>query len=207
MAIRAALFDMDGTIWESPVDWMQVRQAIGVPPEARTIISYLSTVSPEERARGMAVLERYEASGVEAGCAMPGANELVAFLRSRGVPTALVTNNSRASASATLDRIGCRFDRVFTREDGALKPDPEALLAPLRALGFSPDEAVALGDSFLDLAAAHGAGIREIVLVAPKAWSRSRFPAGAVFHEVTDLFAARKLLECLLDGRRPRGSR
>jgi len=207
MAIRAALFDMDGTIWESPVDWMQVRQAIGVPSEARTIISHLSSVSPEERARGMALLERYEALGVETGCAMPGAAELLAFLRGRGVTTVLVTNNSRASASATLDRIGCRFDRVFTREDGALKPDPEALLSPLHALGLSPDEAVAIGDSFLDLAAAHGAGIREIVLVAPKPWSRYRFPQGAVFHEVADLFAARKLLEGLLDGRRPRGSR
>lgn len=206
MAIRVALFDMDGTIWQSPVDWMQVRQAIGVPPEARTIIDYLATLSPAEREKGTAILEHYETLGVETGCAMPGADELISFLRNRGIPTVLVTNNSRASASAVLAGNGCRFDHVFAREDGALKPDPEALLAPLRALDLSPDEAVAIGDSFLDLAAAQGAGIREIVLVAPKAWSRARFPEGAVFHEVADLFAARKLLECLLDGRRPRGS-
>ncbi len=198
MAIRAVLFDMDGTIWSSPVNWPEVRRAIGVPPEARTIIDYLSSLPPEERERGTAILERYEALGVETGSPMPGAAELIAFLRAHSVVAVLITNNSRASAEAVLERNGLIFDRVFTREDGALKPDPEALLGPLRALGLSPGEALAIGDSHLDLLAARRAGIADVILVAPKEWSRDLLPPDLSFREAADLFEARTIVSHLL---------
>jgi len=203
MTIRAALFDMDGTIWDSPVDWREVRQAIGLPPDGRPITEHLEGMSPDERARGAAILERYEAFGVEEGRPVPGAGELVDLLRRSGVICVLVTNNSQRSAGAVLDRHPLPFARVVTRDDGALKPSPEAFSRPLRDLEVAASEALVIGDSHLDLVSAHAAGIREIVLVAPKGWMRDLLPPGLAFHEARDLFHAAAIVSSLLE--RPNG--
>jgi HAD superfamily hydrolase (TIGR01549 family) len=198
MALRAALFDMDGTIWDSPVDWRDVRRAIGLPQDGRPITEHLESMPPDERARGTAILERFEAIGVDQGQPIPGATELLDLLQSRGVLCVLVTNNSRRSAAAVLRRYPLPFDRVVTRNEGPLKPSPEAFLRPLRDLGVSSAEALAIGDSHLDLVSAHSAGIPEIVLVAPKDWIRDLLPRELEFREAKDLFHAAAIVGSLL---------
>ncbi|MDQ7039299.1 MAG: HAD family hydrolase, partial [Aquificota bacterium] len=136
--------------------------------------------------------------GVRRGRPVPGATELLSYLRERGIITILVTNNSRSSAEAVLRATGLEFDAIYTREEGALKPEPEALLHPLRDLGVSPDEAVLIGDSHHDLAAARNAGVRHVILVSPSERARSFFPPDADYHEVNDLREAKSLLERLL---------
>ena len=198
MAIRAALFDMDGTIWDSPIDWQQVRQAIGLPRDGRPIAEHLLAMPPEERARGIQILEHYEALGVELGRPMAGGEELVQLLRRLNVTCILITNNSQRSARAVLDRHPLPFDRVVTRDDGVMKPDPEAFARPLRELGVLPGEAVAIGDSHLDLLTAHRAGIAQIVLVAPRGWVRELFVKDVAFWEAEDLAEVAGILLRLL---------
>ncbi|MBC7093688.1 HAD-IA family hydrolase [Candidatus Bipolaricaulota bacterium] len=194
MAIRAALIDMDGTIWVSPVRVADVRRELGLPQDGRPILHQLAELPPEEQARGIQVLRRHEARAVELGSLHPGAYGLLAFLKERGVKCALVTNNSGASTSAVLARCALPFDLVFTRDDGAMKPDPEAFLGPLAKLGVLPAEAVVIGDSHFDLIAAHEAGIGTVILVRPEEWMRPFFPPEASYHEVQDLAEARDLL-------------
>ncbi|MBC7099893.1 HAD-IA family hydrolase, partial [Candidatus Bipolaricaulota bacterium] len=128
----------------------------------------------------------------------PGALELLEFLRARGVRCVLVTNNSRESAKEVLRAHPLSFDLVWTREDGAMKPSPEAFLGPLRTLGIPPEEAAVVGDSHLDLLAAHNAGIKRVMLVKPSAWMRPFFPEGAKFQEAEDLAQVRAWLSSLL---------
>lgn len=206
MGIKVALFDMDGTIWHAPVDWGRVRREMGIPDDGDPVARHLTRLPPEERRKKEAILRRFEEEGVRRGRPAPGARELLDFLRERGVRCVLVTNNSRDSAAAVLRRMGISFELVFTREDGALKPEAEALLAPLRALGAGPGEAVLIGDSHHDLLAAAAAGIREVVLVSPSPRARSFFPPGARFHEVGDLREARDLLADILDRGRGGGA-
>jgi HAD superfamily hydrolase (TIGR01549 family) len=193
MAIRAVLLDMDGTIWESPVDWAEVRRELGVPLDSRPIMEHLSALPADKRRRGERILRWYEARAVEHGALRPGAKELMAFLIQRGIKCVLVTNNSRQSAAAVLRRHGLDFDLVYTRDDGALKPDPAALLVPLAQLGIPPEEALMIGDSHLDLVAAQQAGI-EAILVAPSQSSRAQFPHDARFQEIRDLWEAENVL-------------
>ena len=100
MAIRVALIDMDGTIWDAPIDWPQVRRAIGLPWDGRPILEHLAEMPPKEREHGLQILEQHEAQGVEHGTIVPGTFELLGFLKASHIKCALVSNNSRQSVAA-----------------------------------------------------------------------------------------------------------
>lgn len=198
MGIRAVLFDMDGTIWHNPVDWAEVRRRVGLAPGPFPIAHHLKGLPPEEREAKEGILRDAEAEGVRRGRLLPGAEELISWLKGKGVRTALVTNNSRESLESVLSRHPLPFDHAFSREEIPLKPDPRAFLIPLVRMGIPPSQACVVGDSHMDLLAAVRAGVREVVLVAPRAWMRDFFPDGVEFHEVGNLSEAKAVLERLL---------
>lgn len=192
--IRAALVDLDGTIWDNPVRFAAVREALGLPLDGRPILAGIEGLPPSERGQALTLLAAHEREGVQRGFLRSGAEELLLFLRTHGLRTALVTNNSRESAEAVLARHPLPFDLVLTRDDGPAKPDPKAFLLPLRHFGIPPEDALVLGDSHLDLQAAHGAGISRVILVRPPDWTRAYFPPRAPYHEVPHLPAALLLI-------------
>lgn len=198
MVLRAALVDMNGTIWESPLRMAALRQELGLPQDGRPILHSIADLPRGERERAAQALQDHEAHAVDRGALRPGTTELLRFLRRRNLRCALITNNSRRSVDLVLARHPLPFDLVFTRDDGPLKPDPQAFLLPLARLGVPPEEAIAIGDSHFDLQAAHAAGIRAVILVAPPPWVRPYFPGDAAYHEVPDLAAAQKTIADLL---------
>lgn len=167
--------------------WDELRRELGLPPDGLPIYWHIAQLPEAERKQAEARLREKEAEGVRFGRLKPGTRELLEFLHAREVYCILVTNNSRESAEGVLQDYPLPFDLVWTREDGALKPDPEAFLGPLRRLGISPEEAAVVGDSHLDLQAAHAAGIRTVILVKPAPWMRRFFPKDAQFQEAEDL--------------------
>ncbi len=197
--LRVALFDMDGTVFDSKIDLVAVRRDLGLPRDGRGILEQISELPPGEHKRGMATLVAAEARGAEEGSLIPGAVEILAALAAREVRTVLVTNNSRASVHAMLARWPLPFDLTLCRDDGPTKPDPALFRSALARFGASPREAVALGDAHLDLLAAHAAGIAEIVLVNAPEWVLGFIPADVAHHRASDLFEAREILESLLD--------
>ena len=91
---------------------------------------------------------------------LPGAAELLADLRARGVPVA-VASSSR-NARMILDRIGLtdRFDAVVDGNDiQQSKPHPEVFLTAADRLGLRPDECVVIEDGAAGVAAAQRAGM------------------------------------------------
>jgi len=199
MTIRAVLFDMDGTIWDAPIDWLAVRREIDVPVDGRPIYMQLMEMPLEERSRGIRILERHEALGAENGTLAPGTEELLQCLRDAHVKCALVTNNSRRSVEHVLERNPLSFDVVLSRDDGALKPDPQAFLSALERLDVRPDEAIAIGDAHLDLIASDRAGIAEFILVGNRPWVSDLLPAGVPHHRAVDLVEARAIVTRLLE--------
>lgn len=189
---------MDGTIFNSKIDLGAIRRAVGLPRDGRSFLDQLSELPENRRTQGMAMLTEAEAHGAATGMLLPGATELLASLRARGVRCVLVTNNSRASTEVVLRRHALEFDLVLTRDDGAAKPDPRIFSVALERLGAEAAEALAIGDAHLDLLAAHRAGVAEIILVSPLPWVLEFIPEGLRHRRARDLHEAQGIVESLL---------
>ena len=203
--IHAALFDMDGTIYESGIDWLALRDEIEVPWDGRPILAQLDDADEETRERGIEALHRAEAEGAANGRLIDGAEELLDAFHARGIPCALVTNNSPRSAQTVLSRHPLSFDVVLTREDGPSKPAPDLFLTALDRLGVPPDHAIVVGDAHIDLFAAQAAGIPEVILVGTPAWMKEQIPENAAYRQVDDLRQALEHVETLLGVETPNG--
>lgn len=199
MGIRAALIDMDGTIFDSKIDWLRLRDQIRIPWDGRAILAQLADAAPDVRERGLALLEDAERDGAENGELIPGTHDLLDLLRRRLIRCALITNNSRRSAETVLRRYALPFDMVLTRDDGPTKPDPTGFTRALAELQAAPQEAVAIGDAHLDVIAAYRAGIAEIILVGSPRWMADHIPDDIEHHVASDLSDVRRLIGEMLD--------
>jgi haloacid dehalogenase superfamily, subfamily IA, variant 3 with third motif having DD or ED len=93
---------------------------------------------------------------------MPGALDLINFLRERNVTMAVVTSSKREVATYHLERNGIKqfFTLLVTRtEVQRPKPDPEPYLLCISGLGVEPEDCLALEDSLTGTAAAKAAGL------------------------------------------------
>jgi len=155
---RALLFDMDGTLTEPALDFPALKAEMGIAVD-RPILEALAEMSAGDRATAEAVLHQYEERAATASVLNPGCDELIAWVRTRRMPTALITRNSRKSAACVLGRHGLSFDLLITREDGKFKPDPAPLLLACERLGVTPGEAWMIGDGYHDVDAGLAAGV------------------------------------------------
>ncbi len=204
MPIRAALLDMDGTIYDSKIDWLALRERIRIPWDGRAILAQLEEAPPDVHQKGLSLLREAERRGAENGELIPGTHELLDLLHRHSVLRALITNNSRRSVETVLRRFALSFDLVLTRDDEPTKPDPAGFARALAELRVDPADAVAIGDAHLDLIAAQSAGIGEVILVGTPAWMEDHIPPGAQYHAAADLVEAREILVRLLrDGDGP----
>ncbi|MFI9742077.1 HAD family hydrolase [Streptomyces sp. NPDC052494] len=181
--LQAVLFDMDGTLVDTEGVWLDVVEAAAarrgrtLDAEHRTAVTgrsvedtaallraHLDAPATELAAElGADFAARLEVTAVP----RPGALRLLAALRARRVPTALVSASPRAvvaQVAGTLD--GHRFDALFGAEDTVrTKPEPDPYLAAAVALGVEPARCVAVEDSPTGVASAVAAGCR--VLAVP----------------------------------------
>jgi HAD superfamily hydrolase (TIGR01549 family) len=91
--------------------------------------------------------------------ALPGANELLAYLGKNGVPHAIATSGRRESAARSLAMLGIPDNLVIITRDMVkyAKPDPDLFLAAAEKLGVDIHDSVVVGDSVWDLLAARRA--------------------------------------------------
>ena len=82
-----------------------------------------------------------------------GITELIDELNGKGICCAVITNKDDRSAVPMIKRyFGNRFRLVRgVRADSERKPSPDLTLSVLKELGFTPDEAVFVGDGMADL--------------------------------------------------------
>jgi HAD superfamily hydrolase (TIGR01509 family) len=163
--LRALIFDLDGTLVDSRLDFAAMRQEIGAP-HGIGLLEYIDTLSSiDERQSAMAVIHRHENAGALAATWMPGAEVALAKLHRRQTPIAIVTRNSREAARRTMERLGIPPIPLMAREDAPPKPHPGALLAIAGRWQIEPAHCAYIGDFRYDIEAARRAGMLPVLYV------------------------------------------
>lgn len=177
---RIIIFDLDGTILDTIGDiTAAVNYALevyGDPPrsvdEVKSFLGNGSLVlmrralkngGDDELCKEVRTHFRaeYERCMLDKTKAYDGIAELVDWLNERGVVSVVLTNKDDKSAVPMIKHyFGDRFAFVRgVRTDTDRKPNPEVALSILEKFGFSPDEALVIGDGMADLNLAKNAGI------------------------------------------------
>ena len=194
MVRRAALFDLDGTLWNAPIDWRGIRDAMGLRYTGEPILDQIMSLPEPRREEALAILHEQESRGVAEGSLIDGEAMLCSSLRDAGVMCGLVSNNARRNVDEVLRLTGLRFDVVLSRDEVPAKPAPEGFVAALHHLRVEAENAAMIGDTHLDAVAAHSAGIRCIILVSPPAWSAELIPDAVQWQSADDLESVRHYL-------------
>jgi len=207
-AVRALIFDLDGTLIDSKLDLVHSVNAmlrkLNRPelPE-QTISSYVGNgapvlvakslgqdVNPEELDRALKFfLSYYEEHKMDNTCAYPGVPEALRELSS--MPMAVLTNKPVRISVRILDALG--LSKYFRAIYGGnsfktKKPDPLGANTILGELGAGPHESVIVGDSEVDVQTARNAGmIAAAVNYGFGVHDRMQYPADLYLDQLTEL--------------------
>ena len=97
----AVLFDLDGTLADTRLDFTAIRAEVGVP-EGIGVLEYLDRLEDAARAeQGRQRLHEFEMRGADAAEWIDGAESLLQRLARARVPTGILTRNSRAAVART----------------------------------------------------------------------------------------------------------
>jgi len=177
----AVIFDNDGLTLDTELTWTRAEETLYARYGVEFTLDHKREMLGTSGAKSAMAMERHldqegrghelhaelralvhaelDGAGVDA---MPGARELIAALRERGVPIGLATNSGREFATRALRAAGVleRFSAVVSAEDVERpKPAPDVYLAAARELGADPASCVALENSQTGVGAAKAAGM------------------------------------------------
>ena len=164
--ISAVIFDLDGTLVETNVDFALVRDHLGIP-QGVGILEHIAALPERDRVQAQAEVRRQELAGAHAAVSMPGAASLLAGLDAADVPYAVVTRNTREAALLSLEALGVQGVRLLAREDCTPKPDPKGPLLLATEWGTAPSEILFVGDFIWDLLTAEAAGMPSCLFAPP----------------------------------------
>src|SRR5438128_1855995 len=116
MPIRGVIFDLDGTLVDSRLDFDLMRREMGLP-EGLPLLEAIAELSPSEAERCWGILHQHEERGAREATLYQGVPEFLAALAERDLRRAVFTRNSRRHTLATLARLELEFDPVVSRED------------------------------------------------------------------------------------------
>ena len=156
-AVKGVVFDMDGTLVSSHLDFDKIRAEARVP-EGVPILEFIDSAAEAERERAVRVLVEHESRAARECSLHPGAREVLSSLRGIGMKLALLTRNSGDSVRLVLERFGLEFDCWVAREDAAPKPSPEPVRRLAAELGLRPEQLLVVGDYIFDIEAGRAAG-------------------------------------------------
>ena len=182
MAVRAALFDLDGTLTNTLDDIANaMNRALrlhGLPEfpvnDYRYLVGDGVKKLAERACRGRKELEddvrrAYQAYYQEHAQVLtapyPGVEDMLQALRKRGIRLAVFSNKPHADTCRVVAHFfpDVDFEVVRGQMEGVpVKPDPAGALAIAEEMGLSPEEFVYLGDTGTDMRCAVHAGMRPV---------------------------------------------
>ena len=201
--VRAVVFDFDGTLAETNIDFGEMRRrtvehirAWGLwedgEDERRWVLELIAhtaakldgdrTRAARYRQEAMQILEDVEMLTCGGARPFPGIQDMLTALRDRGISLGVVTRNCRRGVQAVTERHQLLYDVLLTRDDvERVKPDPAHLLEALCRLSVAPDVALMVGDHITDIQVGRAAGTLTCGVLTAKTTEQEFEAGGADF--------------------------
>ncbi|MGB2427452.1 MAG: HAD family hydrolase [Alteromonas sp.] len=157
---QGVIFDLDGTLVESNLDFAEIRRAIGCPTGV-DVLKYIAELpSLHTQSQAHQVVLQHELDDAQDAAWLSGAKDFVEKLHAQDVPMAIVTRNCQAATQIKMENNSIPIDIVLTREDAPAKPDPTALLMIAQRWQIPCEQLLYVGDYIYDEQAAANANMQ-----------------------------------------------
>ncbi len=177
-SIRAMVFDFDGTLAATNIDFALMRAEVLAVAERwglrervdadhyiLEIVAHAMELLPDDDARARfrvdaeAAMQCVELIASHTAEPFPGVSESLQSLLDAGLRVGVITRNCRLGVAAVMDRHPIPHEVLLTRDDvDFVKPHPSHLHLALDALDVSPDCTLMVGDHITDIETGHSAG-------------------------------------------------
>jgi HAD superfamily hydrolase (TIGR01549 family) len=204
---KAVLFDLDGTLVISTIDFMKFRTRLLSYVRDKvadmsgynigeTTVSMIARFEKEMRAKGIddctidsyledidAFLNEIELENIEGTEPVPGAKELLKLLKDKKVKIGILTRGSPKYAERALKiaRLDHFIEAMVARDRNSgiqPKPSAESAFALAEKLGVRIEDAIMVGDYSIDYVCAENSGIRFYGIASDMESHRSLAEAG-----------------------------
>jgi hydrogenase expression/formation protein HypE len=162
--LNAVFFDFDGTLTQpGALNFSVIKNKLGCPQEL-PVLEYIEGIPDlTQREKAFDLLDEFEREGAVNSMPNPGAEDLLSYIRLKGLPIGLITRNSLESVKTALKNFQSTslsdFDIIITRDVPVLpKPSAEGVLLAARKLKIEPDTILMVGDYLFDIQAGKRAG-------------------------------------------------
>jgi HAD superfamily hydrolase (TIGR01549 family) len=212
--MRALIFDLDGTLidtvyahvfaWQQalaeaglPIEGWRIHRRIGMSGGLFTRAVAREAGRPLSDAEAESIQKRHGAIFRELlpeRRPLPGAVDLLAFLRTEGIPHGIATSGRRPEIDASLEALGVPPEIVVVDRGDVIraKPEPDLFLACQERLGVAIGECYVVGDAVWDLLAARRAGMLSVGVLTGGYGEDELLAAGAfrVYRGADELLAS-----------------
>lgn len=162
--VKGVIFDLDGTLVTSSLNFSAIRRGIGCP-QAMDILSFIDALpNAQQRQKATQQVIQFELDDAHTSHIIDGVVGMLMQLQHWQIPTAVVTRNCRAATEIKLQRHELYFETVLTRECAPAKPDPTSLLQIANDWSIAPENLIYVGDYLYDIHAAKNADMRSVYM-------------------------------------------
>jgi len=162
--IEGVIFDLDGTLVASQLNFSAIKSHLGCPAECDILAHIDSLTDKQLQQQAHQYILDQELADAQNAAWLESGKWLVETVAERQLPMAIVTRNSIAATRLKISNNSIPIDLVVTREDAPPKPNPSALLSVARRWNIPPARCLYVGDFIYDQQAAQRAGMQFLMV-------------------------------------------